>query len=126
MASFESADRAVYVISVAAELAGVHPQTLRIYERRGLLDPARTGGGSRRYSADDITRLRRIQLLTADGLNLEGVRRVLALEVEIAQLRAELDQVRREARDAVDRTHRQYRRDLVPVPTELLPARWRP
>jgi MerR family transcriptional regulator/heat shock protein HspR len=126
MASFESADRAVYVISVAAELAGVHPQTLRIYERRGLLDPARTGGGSRRYSADDITRLRRIQLLTADGLNLEGVRRVLALEVEIAQLRAELDQVRREARDAVDRTHRQYRRDLVPVPTELLPAQWRP
>jgi MerR family transcriptional regulator, heat shock protein HspR len=126
MASLQSADRAVYVISVAAELAGVHPQTLRIYERRGLLDPARTGGGSRRYSDDDIARLRRIQLLTADGLNLEGVRRVLALEVEIAQLRAELERVSREARDAVDRTHRQYRRDLVPVTTGLLPTRWRP
>jgi MerR family transcriptional regulator/heat shock protein HspR len=126
MASFESTGRAVYVISVAAELAGVHPQTLRIYERRGLLDPARTGGGSRRYSDDDIARLRRIQLLTADGLNLEGVRRVLALEVEIAQLRAELERVSREARDAVDRTHRQYRRDLVPVTTGLLPTRWRP
>jgi MerR family transcriptional regulator/heat shock protein HspR len=111
---------------VAAELAGVHPQTLRIYERRGLLDPARTGGGSRRYSDDDIARLRRIQLLTADGLNLAGVRRVLALEVEIAQLRAELERVSREARDAVDRTHRQYRRDLVPVTTGLLPTRWRP
>jgi MerR family transcriptional regulator, heat shock protein HspR len=125
MASLQSADRAVYVISVAAELAGVHPQTLRIYERRGLLDPARTGGGSRRYSDDDIARLRRIQLLTADGLNLEGVRRVLALEVEIAQLRAELESVRREAHDAVDRTHRQYRRDLVPFPSDLLPTRWR-
>jgi MerR family transcriptional regulator/heat shock protein HspR len=125
MASFESTGRAVYVISVAAELAGVHPQTLRIYERRGLLDPARTGGGSRRYSDDDIARLRRIQLLTADGLNLEGVRRVLALEVEIAQLRAELESVRREAHDAVDRTHRQYRRDLVPFPSDLLPTRWR-
>jgi MerR family transcriptional regulator/heat shock protein HspR len=126
LTSFESADRAVYVISVAAELAGVHPQTLRIYERRGLLDPARTGGGSRRYSDYDIARLRRIQQLTAAGLNLEGVRRVLALEIEMAQLQAELDRVRSEGRDAVARTHRQYRRDLVPVPTEVLPARWRP
>ncbi len=67
--------RAVYVISVAAELAGVHPQTLRIYERRGLVGPARTGGGSRRYSERDIARLRRILDLTAAGLNLEGVRR---------------------------------------------------
>ena len=72
--------RAVYIISVAAELAGVHPQTLRIYERKGLVDPARTGGGSRRYSDEDIELLRRIQELTTDGLNLEGVRRVLALE----------------------------------------------
>ena len=78
----ESSARAVYVISVAAELAGVHPQTLRIYERKGLLDPARTGGGSRRYSERDIDRLRRIQDLTTAGLNLEGVRRVMELEDE--------------------------------------------
>src|SRR5256714_15430122 len=71
--------RAVYVISVAAELAGVHPQTLRIYERKGLVDPARTGGGSRRYSDRDIEQLRRIQELTNAGLNLEGVRRGLQL-----------------------------------------------
>ena len=107
--------RAVYVISVAADLAGVHPQTLRIYERKGLLDPARTDGGSRRYSEADIDRLRRIQELTAAGLNLEGVRRVMALEDEIARLRAEVRQAREEARAAVERTHRQYRRELVPL-----------
>ena len=107
--------RAVYVISVAAELAGVHPQTLRIYERKGLLDPARTGGGSRRYSEGDIERLRRILNLTAVGLNLEGVKRVIELEDEVARLRRELARGREEAREAVERTHRQYRRDLVPV-----------
>src|SRR5579862_8960571 len=79
----EGASRAVYVISVAAELAGVHPQTLRLYERRGLVDPSRTGGGNRRYSQHDIERLRRIGDLTAAGLNLEGVRRVLELEAEV-------------------------------------------
>src|SRR5215467_1305328 len=88
--------RAVYVISVAAELAGVHPQTLRIYERKGLLDPARTGGGSRRYSESDIDRLRRIQDLTNAGLNLEGVRRVMELEDEVARLRTELVKAREE------------------------------
>src|SRR5918992_5129543 len=87
-------DRAVYVISVAAELAGVHPQTLRIYERKGLVDPARTGGGNRRYSEDDIDRLRRIQDLTNDGLNLAGVKRVLQLEAEVLQLEAEVDALR--------------------------------
>ena len=116
--------RAVYVISVAAELAGVHPQTLRIYERKGLLDPARTGGGSRRYSEADIAHLRRIQELTNAGLNLEGVRRVMELEAEVAALRAELEETRAEARDAVARTHRQYRRDLVPV--RHSPERWLP
>ena len=75
--------RAVYVISVAAELAGMHPQTLRIYERKGLLEPARTQGGSRRYSDEDIAMLQRIQDLTAEGHNLEGVRRILELEAEI-------------------------------------------
>ena len=116
--------RAVYVISVAAELAGVHPQTLRIYERKGLLDPARTVGGSRRYSEQDIEALRRIQDLTAAGLNLEGVRRVLELEEEVAALRAELEETRRLAAEEVDRVHRHYRRDLVPVKNS--PARWQP
>lgn len=116
--------RAVYVISVAADLAGVHPQTLRIYERKGLLDPARTIGGSRRYSDMDIAILRRIQELTTGGLNLAGVRRVMELEAEVARLGAELEAARREARDAVERTHRQYRRDLVPV--RNIPDRWTP
>ena len=107
--------RAVYIISVAAELAGVHPQTLRIYERKGLVEPARTGGGSRRYSDEDIRLLRRIQQLTEAGLNLAGVKRVLELELENEQLRAQLDQVRSEGEAAVERTHRTYRRDLVPV-----------
>jgi MerR family transcriptional regulator, heat shock protein HspR len=116
--------RAVYVISVAAELAGVHPQTLRIYERKGLLDPARTVGGSRRYSEYDIAQLRRIQDLTTSGLNLEGVRRVLELETEVARLRAELEDARRQALEDIERTHRQYRRDLVPVRNS--PDRWMP
>ncbi len=107
--------RAVYVISVAAEIAGVHPQTLRIYERKGLLDPARTVGGSRRYSEGDIEQLRRIQDLTAVGLNLEGVKRVLELEAEVDRLRTEVAAARQAARDAVEQTHRRYRRELVPV-----------
>ncbi|MDP8987692.1 MAG: MerR family transcriptional regulator [Actinomycetota bacterium] len=107
--------RAVFVISVAAELAGMHPQTLRIYERKGLLDPARTVGNSRRYSEHDLDRLRRIQDLTADGINLAGVKRVLELEAEVARLEAELERAREEARAAVERTHRRYRRELVPL-----------
>ncbi len=109
------ANQAVYVISVAAELTGMHPQTLRIYERKGLLDPSRTSGGSRRFSESDLERLRHIQELTGTGLNLEGVRRVLQLESEVTRLRNELDEVRAQALDAVAATHRQYRRDLVPV-----------
>ena len=115
--------RGLYVISVAAELAGVHPQTLRIYERRGLLDPARTGGGSRRYSERDIERLRRIQHLTSAGLNLAGVKAVMELEDELKRLHRELDRTRREAREAIERTHRQYRRDLVPL--KQSPVRYR-
>ena len=83
--------RAVYVISVAAELAGMHPQTLRVYERRGLLEPARTAGGSRRYSDADLARLERIGELTGEGLNLAGVIRVLDLEQQIAELQTQLD-----------------------------------
>ncbi len=115
------AERAVYVISVAAELGGVHPQTLRVYERRGLLDPSRTQGGSRRFSERDLARLRRIQELTMLGLNLEGVRRVLALEAEVARLRAELDAAQTETAEAVARTHRLYRRDLVPLDQSPVP-----
>jgi len=107
--------RAVYVISVAAELAGMHPQTLRIYERKGLVEPARTQGGSRRYSDEDIAMLQRIQDLTAEGHNLEGVRRILELETEIETLQAKIDALREHAAQAVEDTHRQYRRDLVPV-----------
>lgn len=105
-------DTALYVISVAAELAGIHPQTLRSYERKGLLEPARTVGGSRRYSERDLDRLRRIAELTRDGINLEGARRILALEEQLAVLRDELDRVRAEAA-AIERAHRRYRRDLV-------------
>jgi MerR family transcriptional regulator/heat shock protein HspR len=121
-----TATRAVYVISVAAELAGVHPQTLRIYERKGLLDPARTTGGTRRYSDADIARLRRIQELTNAGVNLEGVRRILLLERKLEALAGELERAEESARAAVDATHRQYRRELVPLRAERLPARWHP
>jgi MerR family transcriptional regulator/heat shock protein HspR len=114
--------RALYVISVAAELAGVHPQTLRIYERKGLLAPARTTGRSRRYSDRDIALLRRIQELTNDGVSLAGVQRVLALEDElvgtrerVAELEARLEAALREAEQRVEAAHRQYRRELVPV-----------
>lgn len=93
--------KAVYVISVAAELAGMHPQTLRIYERRGLVSPARTEGGNRRYSDEDISLLRRISELTDAGLNLEGIRRVMELENENARLRSELGQARELALHAI-------------------------
>ena len=104
------------MISVAAELAGLHPQTLRIYERKGLVDPARTGGGSRRYSDADIAQLRRIQELTSEGLNLAGVQKVLELEAELAEARRELaGRAGAAPSEAVEQTHRQYRRDLVPL-----------
>ena len=123
MAAARDRRQAVFVISVAAELAGVHPQTLRIYERKGLLEPARTGGGNRRYSEEDIEQLRRIQMLTNEGLNLAGVKRVIELEAEVERLRDALDQARTEAREAIAETHRAYRRDLVPVSQAV--ERWR-
>ncbi len=86
---------AVYIISVAAELGGVHPQTLRIYERRGLLDPYRTPGGTRRYSDRDLEQLGLIQELTADGVNLEGVRQILALRAEVERLDHQVTRLRR-------------------------------
>jgi MerR family transcriptional regulator, heat shock protein HspR len=90
-------DRGLFSISVAAELAGLHPQTLRIYEREGLIDPARSAGGTRRYSRNDISRLHEICALTADGLNLAGIRRILELQEETRQLRAELAALRERA-----------------------------
>jgi MerR family transcriptional regulator/heat shock protein HspR len=90
-------DAAVYVMSVAADLAGLHPQTLRLYERRGLLEPARSDGGNRRYSDADLDQLRRIVDLTDAGVNIEGVRRVLELEAKVADLSRALEQARRAA-----------------------------
>ena len=114
--------RALYVISVAAELAGMHAQTLRIYERKGLVAPARTSGGSRRYSDRDIAMLNRISELTGEGLNLAGVKRVLELEERVASLERQLAEAQAQAAALVAETHRQYRRDLVPVPrTDLIP-----
>ena len=105
----------MYVISVASELAGVHPQTLRLYERRGLLDPSRTAGGSRRYSDADIDRLRRIGDLTEAGVNLEGVRRILDLEDEVRRLHAQVAAAQDDAERQVRAVEAQYRRDLVPL-----------
>ena len=90
-----SKDTAVYIISVAAELAGVHPQTLRIYERKGLIAPYRTPGGTRRYSQEDLDRLGLIQDLTAQGMNLEGVKRVLELQSKVDRLERQVQRLRR-------------------------------
>lgn len=92
--------RAVYIISVAAELTGVHPQTLRVYERKGLLAPARTGGMSRRYSESDLDQIRRVQELTNEGLNLAGVARVLELEAQVEQLRRRVEELSQTTRQS--------------------------
>lgn len=113
--SARNRNQAVYVISVAAELSGMHPQTLRIYERRGLVQPARTEGGNRRYSDADIERLQRISDLAEQGMNLEGIRRVMELEAENARLRDELTRARAVAERAQADAERRQRRDLVPL-----------
>ena len=114
--TMRSRSHAVYVISVAAELAGMHPQTLRIYERRGLVAPARSQGGNRRYSDVDIDRLRRIQELAGEGMNLEGIRRVMVLEAEVEHLRNENAELRSMASTAMAEAERRApRRDLVPL-----------
>ena len=109
----ERENHAVYVISVAAELSGMHPQTLRIYERRGLLQPARTAGGNRRYSDADIHRLLRIAQLTAAGMNLEGIRQVMQLELQVRQLSAELANLKSELNKAAAAQRGRY--ELVPL-----------
>lgn len=107
-------ERPRYMISVAADLVGMHPQTLRIYENKGLVRPGRTPGGTRLYSERDLDRLRLIQRLTTElGLNLAGVARVISLEDELAQMRARFDRLEREMRETVAQVHRQYRRELV-------------
>ena len=123
-----SEDRAVYIISVAAELAGVHPQTLRIYERKGLLRPARTAGNTRRYSERDIDRLRLIQELTQAGVNLAGVKRIIQLQREVERTRRQLEETaealereRRRRREVTRILNEQSGGDLVPLRYSRLP-----
>jgi MerR family transcriptional regulator/heat shock protein HspR len=118
-------ERAVYMISVAAELAGVHPQTLRIYERKGLVRPQRTSGNTRRYSERDIERLQAIQTLTDAGVNLAGVKRIMELEAEIDRLRDQLEELRTqlERRRAMAMPGRRVGAEIVPMRT-LLPMPW--
>lgn len=111
--------KAVFVISVAAELAGMHPQTLRIYERKGLLEPFRTPGGTRRYSQEDIERLQLIQDLTSQGLNLEGVRRVLALQEENRRLKRKLNRLRDRMDDLEEEAERAGRPPEIILRSEV-------
>jgi MerR family transcriptional regulator/heat shock protein HspR len=107
-------ERPRYMISVAAEIVGMHPQTLRIYEAKGLVRPKRTPGNTRLYSEADLERLRLIQRLTSElGLNLAGVERVLVLEDEVRRLRLRMERVERELRDEIRQVHKQYRREIV-------------
>jgi MerR family transcriptional regulator/heat shock protein HspR len=119
-----TSDRPIYMISVAAKLVGMHPQTLRIYEAKGLVRPQRTAGGTRLYSEADIERLRIVQRLTSElGLNLAGVELVLRLEDELRKAHARIERLQREVRQGVNDVHKQYRRDLVLVRDERLPER---
>ena len=107
-------DRGRYMISVAAELAGLHPQTLRMYEQKGLVRPKRTAGNTRLYSDADVERLRLIQQLTTEvGLNLVGVERVLHLQDELNRMHKRLERMEKEMRAAIEQVHRSYRRDVV-------------
>ncbi len=121
-----SDDRPRYMISVAADLVGMHPQTLRIYEQKGLVRPKRTAGNTRLYSERDVERLRLVQRLTTElGLNLAGVEHVLRLEDQLQRMQRRLERLERELRERVEEVHRQYRRDLVLYrpPTHLVPKR---
>lgn len=114
-----------YMISVAAELVGMHPQTLRIYEQKGLVRPRRTAGNTRLYSDADLERLRTIQRLTTElGLNLAGVELVLRMEDQLRRMQGQMERLEREMREEIASVHRQYRRDLVLWrPVETRPAR---
>jgi len=119
-------DRPRYMISVAAELVGMHPQTLRMYEQKGLVRPQRTAGNTRLYSEADLERLRLIQRLTGElGLNLAGVEAVIGLEEQLRRMHARMERLEREMREAVAQVHKQYRRDLVLYdPTQLPERKW--
>ena len=107
-------ERPRYMISVAAELVGMHPQTLRMYEQKGLVRPKRTAGNTRLYSEADLARLRLIQRLTTElGLNLAGVEAVLGLEEQLQRMQVRMERLEREMRDAIQQVHKQYRRELV-------------
>ncbi len=107
-------DRPRYMISVAADLVGMHPQTLRMYETKGLVHPGRTPGGTRLYSENDLERLRLIQRLTTElGLNLAGVEQVLRMQDELNRTRARMQRLERELRAEIAEVHRSYRRDVV-------------
>ena len=118
-------ERPRYMISVAAELVGMHPQTLRIYENKGLINPKRTRGNTRLYSEADLERLRLIQRLTTElGLNLAGVEVVLRLEDELRKAHRRIERLQQQLRDEVQKVHKQYRRDLVLYePPRPVPAR---
>jgi MerR family transcriptional regulator, heat shock protein HspR len=116
-------DRPRYMISVAADLVGMHPQTLRIYEQKGLVRPKRTAGNTRLYSEFDVERLRLIQRLTTElGLNLAGVEHVLRLEDQLQRMQRRMERLEREMREAVESVHRQYRRELVLYKPPVHPA----
>jgi MerR family transcriptional regulator/heat shock protein HspR len=116
--------RPIYMISVAADLVGMHPQTLRIYEQKGLVRPQRTPGGTRLYSEADVERLRIIQRLTTElGLNLAGVELVLRLEDELRKAHAQIERLQLQAQEEVQKVHRHYRRDLVVYREERSPER---
>jgi MerR family transcriptional regulator/heat shock protein HspR len=119
-------DRPRYMISVAADIVGMHPQTLRMYENKGLVRPKRTPGGTRLYSERDLDRLRTIQRLTTElGLNHAGVEHVLRLQDEVQKMRDRIARMERDMRRAVDEVHKTYKRELVlyRAPTELVPKR---
>ncbi len=118
-------DRPRYMISVAAEFVGMHPQTLRMYEQKGLVRPKRTAGNTRLYSEADLERLRLIQKLTTQlGLNLAGVEAVLDLEEQLQRMHARMARLEREMHEAIQQVHRQYRRDLVLYDPTQLERRW--
>ena len=117
-------ERPRYMISVAAELVGMHPQTLRMYEAKGLVRPGRTPGGTRLYSESDIERLRLVQRLTTElGLNHAGVEHVLRLQDELNKTRARMDRLERELRAEIAEVHRSYRREVVLYRPATHPAR---
>ena len=134
MSTADRRGRGVYMISVAAELAGMHPQTLRIYESRGLISPKRSAGNTRLYSEEDVERLQRIQKLTSElGMNLAGVEQVFALEEEVERMRRRMDQMERRAQklreemeQEIERVRRSFKHELVryePPGQALVPAK---